>query len=167
MHPPLHRPHPQCQQVIKDLDRCHAENPYAKFWGSCNEAKGEHRVSRDYNYRYRSPESCSLRVSLRNRLSFHSCMLSFGVHLRYSEPLLPRFSFFVSSPPPNISIPLTSTISCPSTSLTCASPSPSLVALDSCFRAEKEMIRKANAASGAKDRALEESWDAARRERES
>nr|CCA22679.1 unnamed protein product putative [Albugo laibachii Nc14] len=39
MHPPLDRPHPLCQQVIKNLKQCHTENPRAKFLGACNEAK--------------------------------------------------------------------------------------------------------------------------------
>ena len=40
MHPPLHKSkHPHCVSQIDDLESCHAENPIAKFWGVCNEAK--------------------------------------------------------------------------------------------------------------------------------
>jgi len=39
MHPPLDRPHPDCQDVIKELKRCHAENKWKKYIGECNEAK--------------------------------------------------------------------------------------------------------------------------------
>lgn len=39
MHPPLDRPHPQCQDVIIALRRCHCEHPYLKFVGYCNEKK--------------------------------------------------------------------------------------------------------------------------------
>ena len=39
MHPPLHRPHPDCQEVIHELLNCHDENPYAKFFGVCNDQK--------------------------------------------------------------------------------------------------------------------------------
>ncbi|CAM9277129.1 unnamed protein product [Choristocarpus tenellus] len=39
MHPPLRKPHPRCQSVIDTLVTCHEENPYGKFWGSCNDAK--------------------------------------------------------------------------------------------------------------------------------
>lgn len=39
MHPPLHRPHPKCEQLVQALIACHDEHPYAKFWGRCNEAK--------------------------------------------------------------------------------------------------------------------------------
>ena len=61
MHPPLHRPHPDCQEVSKfasyilsltlslfivfcyqailDLVQCHDDNKYMKFFGACNDAK--------------------------------------------------------------------------------------------------------------------------------
>lgn len=39
MHPPLNKPHPLCEQVVKNIKLCHAENPYAKFWGACNDTK--------------------------------------------------------------------------------------------------------------------------------
>ncbi len=39
MHPPLHRPHPDCQHVIFNLTVCHDANPYMKFLGSCNVEK--------------------------------------------------------------------------------------------------------------------------------
>ncbi|GBG29975.1 COX assembly mitochondrial protein 2 [Hondaea fermentalgiana] len=39
MHPPLDRPHPYCQDVIDALRKCHEDNPYMKFLGSCNEPK--------------------------------------------------------------------------------------------------------------------------------
>lgn len=39
MHPRLDRPHPNCQQVIDDLNNCHVDKPYAKFWGACNDQK--------------------------------------------------------------------------------------------------------------------------------
>ena len=40
MHPPLHKnKHPHCVSQIDELEACHAENPIAKFWGVCNEAK--------------------------------------------------------------------------------------------------------------------------------
>ncbi|KAM3575014.1 hypothetical protein VYU27_003035 [Nannochloropsis oceanica] len=39
MHPPLHRPHPDCQHVIDALLSCHRQHPLAKFWGACNEEK--------------------------------------------------------------------------------------------------------------------------------
>ncbi|TYZ63139.1 hypothetical protein PybrP1_008222 [[Pythium] brassicae (nom. inval.)] len=41
MHAPLERPHPECQEVIAALNRCHEENPRLKFFGACNEAKNE------------------------------------------------------------------------------------------------------------------------------
>ncbi|CAM9682222.1 unnamed protein product [Chrysoparadoxa australica] len=58
MHPPLHRPHPTCQEVIKALIECHESNPYAKFWGTCNDQKRaldkcfaeEKEVKRKENY---------------------------------------------------------------------------------------------------------------------
>jgi COX assembly mitochondrial protein 2 len=39
MHPPLHRPHPDCQEFVKALERCHAEYKFGKFLGACNDAK--------------------------------------------------------------------------------------------------------------------------------
>jgi COX assembly mitochondrial protein 2 len=39
MHPPLHRPHPDCQQFVENLERCHDERSIAKFVGACNQAK--------------------------------------------------------------------------------------------------------------------------------
>lgn len=40
MHPPLERPHPDCQGVIDALNKCHAENSKVLFW-RCNKAKFE------------------------------------------------------------------------------------------------------------------------------
>ncbi|TDH66664.1 uncharacterized protein CCR75_005189 [Bremia lactucae] len=39
MHAPLDRPHPDCQAEIKALLDCHENNPYAKFFGACSDAK--------------------------------------------------------------------------------------------------------------------------------
>ena len=39
MHPPLGKPHPMCEHVVKALVECHEQNPYGKFIGSCNDAK--------------------------------------------------------------------------------------------------------------------------------
>ncbi|DAZ97211.1 TPA: hypothetical protein N0F65_003842 [Lagenidium giganteum] len=39
MHPPLERPHPDCQEVIHALYECHEENPWGKFMGACNDQK--------------------------------------------------------------------------------------------------------------------------------
>mmetsp|Transcript_4106 Transcript_4106/g.8241 ORF Transcript_4106/g.8241 Transcript_4106/m.8241 type:complete len:82 (-) Transcript_4106:49-294(-) len=39
MHPPLHRPHPDCESHVFDLENCHATQPYAKFFGVCNDYK--------------------------------------------------------------------------------------------------------------------------------
>ncbi|GMI09124.1 hypothetical protein TrVE_jg12624 [Triparma verrucosa] len=39
MHPPLKRHHPDCQDVIKALQMCHATKPYMKFVGGCNDEK--------------------------------------------------------------------------------------------------------------------------------
>ena len=38
MHPPLDRPHPDCQAEINNLQQCHATTSKLKFWG-CNEVK--------------------------------------------------------------------------------------------------------------------------------
>ena len=38
MHPPLDRPHPDCQSQINDLQTCHATTSRLKFWG-CNDIK--------------------------------------------------------------------------------------------------------------------------------
>ncbi|KAL9186988.1 hypothetical protein ACHAXT_010708 [Thalassiosira profunda] len=38
MHPPLDRPHPDCQAAIDDLHHCHATTSKLRFWG-CNEVK--------------------------------------------------------------------------------------------------------------------------------
>jgi COX assembly mitochondrial protein 2 len=38
MHPPLDRPHPDCQNEIKSLRRCHATRPLWKIW-ACNDIK--------------------------------------------------------------------------------------------------------------------------------
>ena len=39
MHPPLYKAHPLCQPEVEELVRCHAEKPYLKFFGACNDAK--------------------------------------------------------------------------------------------------------------------------------
>lgn len=41
MHPPLDRPHPECQLEIKALLDCHTEHPYMKFLGKCNDQKAK------------------------------------------------------------------------------------------------------------------------------
>jgi COX assembly mitochondrial protein 2 len=38
MHPPLDRPHPDCQDEIDALRHCHGTNSKVKFW-ACNEIK--------------------------------------------------------------------------------------------------------------------------------
>ena len=38
MHPPLDRPHPDCQQEIDELKECHAD-PWKKYTGGCNHLK--------------------------------------------------------------------------------------------------------------------------------
>ena len=43
MHPPLH-PHlhtEDCRRVIEALTRCHADHPWKKFVGACNDLKRE------------------------------------------------------------------------------------------------------------------------------
>ena len=37
MHPPLFKPHPDCEELVKALVTCHEQNPTAKFWGACND----------------------------------------------------------------------------------------------------------------------------------
>ena len=39
MHPPLNKPHPLCDGLVKDLQFCHVDNPYMKFVGTCNKYK--------------------------------------------------------------------------------------------------------------------------------
>lgn len=41
MHPPLERPHPDCQDVIKALVTCHEEYKFGKWLGACNQFKAE------------------------------------------------------------------------------------------------------------------------------
>lgn len=38
MHPPLDRPHPDCQHAIEALRECHETKPFWKIW-ACNEIK--------------------------------------------------------------------------------------------------------------------------------
>jgi COX assembly mitochondrial protein 2 len=38
MHPPLDRPHPDCQDVIKALKACHQDG-WKKYYGGCNRIK--------------------------------------------------------------------------------------------------------------------------------
>lgn len=38
MHPPLDRPHPDCQEQVLALKACHLEG-YKKFYGACNAHK--------------------------------------------------------------------------------------------------------------------------------
>jgi COX assembly mitochondrial protein 2 len=38
MHPPLDRPHPDCQEEILALKSCHADG-WKKFYGACNKMK--------------------------------------------------------------------------------------------------------------------------------
>ena len=40
MHPPLDRPHPECQQEIDGLRHCHATASKLRFW-ACNEVKSK------------------------------------------------------------------------------------------------------------------------------
>ncbi|ETV96113.1 hypothetical protein H310_10750 [Aphanomyces invadans] len=39
MHSSLDKPHPECQAIVDALRECHAENPYGKFVGACNDMK--------------------------------------------------------------------------------------------------------------------------------
>jgi COX assembly mitochondrial protein 2 len=38
MHPPLDRPHPHCEAVIRELKDCHKDT-FKKFTGGCNDIK--------------------------------------------------------------------------------------------------------------------------------
>lgn len=38
MHPPLDRPHPDCQEEIRALKDCHADG-WKKYFGRCNDLK--------------------------------------------------------------------------------------------------------------------------------
>jgi COX assembly protein 2 len=40
MHPPLDRPHPDCQEAIQNLKKCHQTQSKWKFW-ACNDIKYE------------------------------------------------------------------------------------------------------------------------------
>lgn len=40
MHPPLDRPHPDCQDAVQNLKNCHVSRLKWKFW-ACNEMKFE------------------------------------------------------------------------------------------------------------------------------
>ena len=40
MHPPLHRPHPDCQDAIKALEECQKTRHFLNFF-KCNEAKAD------------------------------------------------------------------------------------------------------------------------------
>ena len=40
MHPPLDRPHPDCQEQINDLRDCHETENKLKFW-ACNDVKAK------------------------------------------------------------------------------------------------------------------------------
>jgi COX assembly mitochondrial protein 2 len=40
MHPPLDRPHPDCENIIQSLKQCHSEK-WRKFTGACNQVKVE------------------------------------------------------------------------------------------------------------------------------
>jgi len=39
MHPPLDRPHPDCEASIAQLKHCHATAGWYKYMGACNEWK--------------------------------------------------------------------------------------------------------------------------------
>jgi len=39
MHPPLDRPHPDCQEEIDSLKECHKDHPWQKYTGGCNRLK--------------------------------------------------------------------------------------------------------------------------------
>ncbi|KAF0726858.1 hypothetical protein LEN26_007023 [Aphanomyces euteiches] len=39
MHSSLDKPHPVCQEIVDALRLCHAENPWMKFTGACNDVK--------------------------------------------------------------------------------------------------------------------------------
>ena len=41
MHPPLFRPHPDCQEFVKALVACHEENNVMRWFGACNDAKAQ------------------------------------------------------------------------------------------------------------------------------
>ena len=39
MHPPLDRPHPDCNDIVQELRTCHATNTVTKYIGACNDIK--------------------------------------------------------------------------------------------------------------------------------
>ena len=58
MHPPLHsyQHSEECRAVIQALVRCHADHPWRKFFGACNDLKRELNrcLQRDYIARRQS-----------------------------------------------------------------------------------------------------------------
>ena len=63
MHPPLDRPHPDCQALIVALNDCHDNNVYAKFWGACNDPKASmDRCFREEKERTRSANLAKARI---------------------------------------------------------------------------------------------------------
>lgn len=81
MHPPLDRPHPDCQSQINNLQNCHATTSKFKFWG-CNEVKfaldqclKEEKINllkemnKDYEAK-RSAEEDVFQMALGNDVSF-------------------------------------------------------------------------------------------------
>lgn len=44
-HPPLEiHQHPSCKEQILALHKCHDDNPWAKYWGVCNDTLAELRA---------------------------------------------------------------------------------------------------------------------------
>lgn len=60
MHPPLaeNLHGEECRKVIEQLHKCHADHPYRKFLGACNDLK--RALNRCLNKEYRERQAASL-----------------------------------------------------------------------------------------------------------
>ena len=74
MHPPLHRPHPECEDAVKRLLECHTDNPVAKFFGACNDAKRD--LDRCFKAEKEKKRAENARVARERRAKFEELRAS-------------------------------------------------------------------------------------------
>lgn len=67
MHPNLadHLHGEECRKIIEQLQRCHAEHPYRKFFGACNDLK--RALNRCLHEEYKKRQTENLEQARRKR----------------------------------------------------------------------------------------------------
>jgi COX assembly mitochondrial protein 2 len=70
MHPPLFKPHPKCEDVVKALVACHEDHSIRKFFGHCNQYKAA--LDKCFNEEKDERRHANMMVARENRARYEA-----------------------------------------------------------------------------------------------